>query len=122
MARDSSTASPAGRPRRPSRRWAQQAWSRSSTPSARRLFGGQRGGGLRLTQPGEQGGFLRLGRNEVPLFDMSEAADLLGDGRQRGAERVVSGRQPLHDLLQQRLVLADQKSLGAALLGAAEDV
>ncbi len=76
----------------------------------------------RGAQPGEQAGLLRLGAGEVRVLDVAEAADLQRQQRKLDRDGVVGGRQAADDLVDHRLVLADQPAFGAALLAARENV
>src|ERR1700694_2962275 len=60
--------------------------------------------------------------DDIFHLDMAEAADLLRQRSDLHGSRVVLRRQPLQELLHRVLVLADQRALGAALFGVAENV
>ena len=76
----------------------------------------------RRAEPGEEFRFLRLGRVEVARLDVAVAADVLRDAGELDGERVVVRREAGQDLVEQRLVLGDERALALALRGAAEDV
>src|SRR5262249_10114253 len=59
---------------------------------------------------------------EIPLLDVTEAANLLGHSRDFDRERMVVRRKRRGELLQHGFVLADEAALGAALLRVAEHV
>src|SRR5262252_6491513 len=66
--------------------------------------------------------FLRFDSGEVGLLDVTEAANL---ERQRGEfhrERVIGGQQAGEELVEDRLVLADQPPFEPPLLATAKDV
>ena len=65
---------------------------------------------------------LRARGREMALLHVAVAADLLGDARDLGGLREALGAQRLQQLVDARPVLVDQRALGPALLGAAEDV
>src|SRR5215468_8597794 len=65
---------------------------------------------------------LGLGGRERAHLDMAEAADLVRNGGQRDREMVVLRREPLENLAEHRLVVGNQRALGAALLRIAERI
>src|SRR5579883_423357 len=80
------------------------------------------GGRRRAAEGGKEACLARLGRLDIPLLDMAEAAHLLGQLRDLDGKREILRAKRGGEFADYRLVFADETALHAALLGAAENV
>jgi NADPH-dependent ferric siderophore reductase len=71
---------------------------------------------------GEECRLLGPGRGQIRQFDVTEAADLLGQSGELDGKPVVVGRETGDELVDHGLVFCDEAALDPALLAAAERV
>src|SRR5665213_2823440 len=90
--------------------------------AAESLLGGDGRRSVERTEAGDEARFLVRGEKPIRLLDMTEASYLELQGGELDRGGMVRGRKTGDDLAKARLVIDDRPALGAALLGAAENI